>query len=200
METEIYLIRHGSIENPNRIVYGTLPGFHLSEEGRTQVAELASILKSNGIVFDAIYSGPLERTRETAQILINELGDAELVIRDELIDIKGNLQGNSLSVLENVGFDRSLLLENGYEIEDHKLIAERMGLVIDDIRSDHAGRRIAVVTHGDTSRILLWVFQHQDEPTPEKLRDKDYLETAEAVMLTFDENNQFVSYEHIRRT
>ena len=42
--TKIYLIRHGSVENPDDISYGRLP-VPLSETGRQQVKKLCQTLK-----------------------------------------------------------------------------------------------------------------------------------------------------------
>ena len=30
----LHLVRHGEVHNPERVLYGRLPGFHLSDDGR----------------------------------------------------------------------------------------------------------------------------------------------------------------------
>ena len=40
-ETVIHLVRHGQVENPRRVLYGRLPGYHLSLRGRAQANLLA---------------------------------------------------------------------------------------------------------------------------------------------------------------
>ena len=30
----VHLVRHGEVANPDRVLYGRIPGFHLSEPGR----------------------------------------------------------------------------------------------------------------------------------------------------------------------
>ena len=32
--TVVHLLRHGEVSNPRGVLYGRLPGYHLSEEGR----------------------------------------------------------------------------------------------------------------------------------------------------------------------
>ncbi|MDP9227152.1 MAG: histidine phosphatase family protein, partial [Actinomycetota bacterium] len=34
----IHLVRHGQVENPKGVIYGRLPGFHLSERGLQEAA------------------------------------------------------------------------------------------------------------------------------------------------------------------
>jgi broad specificity phosphatase PhoE len=65
-------LRHGRVWNPEGVVYARLPGFHLSEEGRAEVEELARALASAPI--RAVYASPLDRTIETAAILASPHG------------------------------------------------------------------------------------------------------------------------------
>jgi broad specificity phosphatase PhoE len=60
-------IRHAQVSNPDGVVYARLPGFHLSEQGRTDAGELAASLAAARI--SAIHASPLERAVETAEIL-----------------------------------------------------------------------------------------------------------------------------------
>ena len=34
--TTLHLLRHGEVHNPTGVLYGRLPGYHLSERGRAQ--------------------------------------------------------------------------------------------------------------------------------------------------------------------
>ena len=42
--TTLYLVRHGEVHNPTGIIYGRLPGFGLSENGRVQLGHAADLL------------------------------------------------------------------------------------------------------------------------------------------------------------
>ncbi len=33
-QTRVHVVRHGEVHNPDGVLYGRLPGFHLSEAGR----------------------------------------------------------------------------------------------------------------------------------------------------------------------
>ncbi|HUY54345.1 MAG TPA: histidine phosphatase family protein [Candidatus Nanopelagicaceae bacterium] len=65
--TTCYLVRHCDVENPNRVIYGHLPNFGLSEKGRLQGRALASFLSARPV--RAIYASPLQRAQETASLI-----------------------------------------------------------------------------------------------------------------------------------
>lgn len=60
-------IRHAQVWNPEGVVYARLPGFHLSESGRTEAAAVANALATAPVA--AVYASPLERAQEMGQIL-----------------------------------------------------------------------------------------------------------------------------------
>src|SRR5947209_10013798 len=64
-------MRHADVENPNRVLYGHLPGFYLSALGRAQAAAVGQSLRDRGI--RRIVHSPLERARETAEIVNAQL-------------------------------------------------------------------------------------------------------------------------------
>ena len=39
--TVVHLLRHGEVHNPNHVLYGRLPGYHLSANGRLMAAAAA---------------------------------------------------------------------------------------------------------------------------------------------------------------
>src|SRR2546421_47357 len=81
--TRVYLIRHADVENPQRVLYGHLPGFPLSARGREQAAALGRRLRDGGI--RRIFHSPLERAEETARIAAAQLeGAVELIPEFEL--------------------------------------------------------------------------------------------------------------------
>lgn len=50
MRTEVYLIRHGEVENPKKIIYGRTVDVSLNEAGFKQLEDLGKSLKSEGVV------------------------------------------------------------------------------------------------------------------------------------------------------
>lgn len=64
-------MRHADVENPQKVSYGHLPGFHLSALGRAQAAAVGQSLRDRGI--RRILHSPLDRARETAEIVNAQL-------------------------------------------------------------------------------------------------------------------------------
>ena len=63
-QTRVHVMRHGEVHNPGGILYGRLPGFHLSDRGRAQAEAVADALAGRDIV--AVIASPLQRAQETA--------------------------------------------------------------------------------------------------------------------------------------
>src|SRR6266568_3669651 len=63
--TIVHLLRHGEVENPAGIVYGRLPGYHLSANGRAMASAAADYFADRPVV--ALFCSPLERAQETAR-------------------------------------------------------------------------------------------------------------------------------------
>ncbi|MDJ0336360.1 histidine phosphatase family protein [Salinibacterium sp. G-O1] len=60
----IHLVRHGEVYNPDGILYGRIPGYHLSELGHTMAAAAAASLTGHPVA--ALYASPLQRAQESA--------------------------------------------------------------------------------------------------------------------------------------
>ncbi len=67
-ETTVWLVRHGYVHNPNKIIYGRLPRFRLSERG-VEEARAAGRMMSE-MTLHAAYSSPLLRARQTAREIL----------------------------------------------------------------------------------------------------------------------------------
>ena len=92
--THVLVMRHADVENPHRVLYGHLPGFHLSALGRAQAAAVGQSLRDRGI--RRIVHSPLDRARETAEIINAQLpSPVPLIPEPELreADIGRQLQG-----------------------------------------------------------------------------------------------------------
>jgi broad specificity phosphatase PhoE len=68
----LHLVRHGEVDNPRGVLYGRLPGYHLSEVGRVMAKTAADFLAGRDIT--VLRSSPLERAIETAEPIAAELG------------------------------------------------------------------------------------------------------------------------------
>jgi len=89
--TLIYLLRHGKTDDTGHRITGYRSGIHLNDIGRAQAERAAESLCKFPI--RAIYSSPLERTIETAEVLAQRMHLA-IVPQEFLKEIDfGELQG-----------------------------------------------------------------------------------------------------------
>ena len=63
--TTVHLVRHGEVYNPDQVLYGRLPGFHLSDHGRAD-GRARGARPCRGRDVAAVVASPLERAQETA--------------------------------------------------------------------------------------------------------------------------------------
>jgi broad specificity phosphatase PhoE len=63
--TVVHLVRHGEVDNPAGILYGTLPGFALSADGTTMAEQAASALVGRDVAL--VWTSPLQRAVQTAE-------------------------------------------------------------------------------------------------------------------------------------
>ena len=61
--TVVHLLRHGEVHNPQKILYGRLPGYRLSDAGRAMADGIADHLAGSDITYLAASS--LTRAQET---------------------------------------------------------------------------------------------------------------------------------------
>lgn len=90
----VHLVRHGEVYNPDRVLYGRLPGFGLSDRGVEQAKLAAAFLAERDIAY--IVSSPLERAQQTAQPLAGKLG-LPIEIDERLIEADNHLQGKRVA-------------------------------------------------------------------------------------------------------
>lgn len=94
IHTRVHLLRHGEVFNPEKILYGRLPGFLLSELGHKMAVEAAAALTGRDITH--LVSSPLERAQQTAQPLVDQTG-LELAIDDRVIEADNTFEGRAVA-------------------------------------------------------------------------------------------------------
>lgn len=93
--TVVHLVRHGEVYNPQGVLYGRLPDFHLSEDGKLMAKATAGFLAGRDVV--ALRSSPLDRTLETAAPLAAQFG-LEVVTDQRLIEPTNRFEGTTVGV------------------------------------------------------------------------------------------------------
>lgn len=98
LRTEVYLIHHAESTLYDRpdLIAGRCPSATLTTNGQRQARALAVFLNSQGLRFDEVYSSPLERAKQTALFVCQELNilEEKIVWSDELIEMsEGQWEG-----------------------------------------------------------------------------------------------------------
>ncbi|MDA2891776.1 histidine phosphatase family protein [Mycolicibacterium sp. BiH015] len=93
-QTIVHVMRHGEVHNPDKILYGRLPDYHLSERGQAQARAVADWLSLRDITH--VVASPLERAQETAAPIAAHKG---LVVNtdQELIESENIFEGQKVS-------------------------------------------------------------------------------------------------------
>jgi len=88
--TVVHLLRHGEVYNPEGILYGRLPGFGLSEQGRQQAKSVADSLATHDLAH--VVASPLQRAQETARP-VAERHAVEIATDERLIEADNRFEG-----------------------------------------------------------------------------------------------------------
>lgn len=134
----VYFIRHGAVENPQKIEYGRLPGFPLSELGRQEAAKAAGQLMDKGI--EVVYASPLLRTRQTAEVIQKKL-NVPLFYDTLLLEFDaGQDAGMSEAEYNQRGLWRKAL-------ETLEEAGNRIRRFLEKVKKEDRFRTLAVVSH-----------------------------------------------------
>lgn len=93
--TVVHLMRHGEVANPDGILYGRLPGYHLSDLGRRMADRVAEHLSGRDVTH--VVASPLERAQETAEPIAKAHG-LGLATDERLIEADNIFQGKTFGV------------------------------------------------------------------------------------------------------
>lgn len=145
--TVVHLVRHGEVENPKGILYGRLPGYHLSQRGR-EMAELAAHHLAGRDV-TVLVSSPMERAQETAEPLVAAFG-VPLRIDDRLIEAKNAFEGQRFrasKLIVPAVWPRLMNPLRPSWGEPYVQIAARMAAVVEAAREAALGHEAVLVSH-----------------------------------------------------
>jgi broad specificity phosphatase PhoE len=159
--TIVHLLRHGLVENPSGVIYGRLPGYHLSAEGRLMALAAAEFFAERPVV--SLFSSPLERAQETARPVAERLG-LPIVTDERLIESTNHFEGMKFGV-----GDGSLrrpahwpYLINPFRPswgEPYRDVAARMLAMLETARAAAAGAEAVCVSH----QLPIWVARRKAE-------------------------------------
>lgn len=101
-QATVHLLRHGEVHNPDGVLYGRLPEFHLSELGRQMARVLAdhfSERAAEGAKIVHLVASPLTRAQETARPIAEAL-NLDVVTEDRIIEAANYFEGMHVTKAE----------------------------------------------------------------------------------------------------
>ncbi|MBB2989477.1 broad specificity phosphatase PhoE [Mycolicibacterium iranicum] len=148
-QTIVHVMRHGEVHNPEKILYGRLPDYHLSERGQAQAEAVAAWLAWRDITH--VVASPLERAQETAAP-IAAARHLSVNTDDELIESENIFQGQRVSPGDGALRDP----RNWWHLRNPRIpswgepyteIAARMKRAVFRARAAAAGHEAVCVSH-----------------------------------------------------
>lgn len=148
MDTALALIRHGQTDWN---LAGRLQGrtdIELNDTGRDQARAVGREL--SGQRWDLVLASPLGRAQETAALIAAELGIDTGAPVDDLIERGfGPLEGR---IMAEVSDEEAASVED--QTEPRQQVLRRAIPALEKLAEQYAGRRVLVVSHGATMRIV----------------------------------------------
>jgi len=148
--TDLYLVRHGETDwNRQRRLQG-LTDIPLNEIGRAQARATGMLLTRRR--WDAIFSSPLDRARETASIIAAEVGLAEPTLVDALVERNyGQAEGMDWLEVER-RFPHGTVVPGR---ESREQVGARVIPALMELAAERPGDALLVVSHGGAIRAVL---------------------------------------------
>lgn len=159
--TTVHLLRHGEVHNPEGVLYGRLPGYHLSERGQAMAQRIAEFLSddADGPARDiaAVIASPLQRAQETAAPIAAALG-LEVGTDERVIEADNQFEGLTFGI-----GDGSLKhprhwwkVRNPFKPswgEPYHEQADRVLAAVHDAAAANPGRETVIVSH----QLPIWI-------------------------------------------
>lgn len=203
MTTRLYLIRHGATQLTAEDRFSGAANVYLSEQGRGQAERLAQRLADDHIA--AVYTSPLDRTRETAEILARSHG-LDPIPKDGLREIShGHWDGMTRKEVESqfpeeyISWEADPFTFAPEGGESGISVLARALPVIREIVVSHSGRNVVVVSHKATIRLVLSSllgfdgrgYRDRLDQAPACLNILDFRDTVHARLMLFNDISHY---------
>jgi broad specificity phosphatase PhoE len=155
MRTVVHLLRHGEVHNPSGVLYGRMPGYHLSDLGQKMAQRVADSVGDRDITH--VISSPLERAQETAAPLAAARG-VEITTDHRVIESTNVFEGETFGVGDGLLKKPAawVHLWNPFRPswgEPYKQVVARMLAGVYDARDVAAGHEAVIVSH----QLPIWI-------------------------------------------
>lgn len=156
----IIFLRHGQAKNnTERVLAGRTPGVPLTEKGVDQSEQAAKFLEEMNI--SAIYSSPIERAKNTAEIIGKHVS-IDVRIDDRLIELDmGKFTGRPYDEIFSshgnvfMKFYRGELEIAHNGVETFEQVKKRILDIVDHVIENHPDENVVLVTHMDPIKAML---------------------------------------------
>jgi broad specificity phosphatase PhoE len=155
--TVVHVLRHGEVFNPEKILYGRLPGYLLSDLGTKMALAASDSLAGRDVTH--VVASPLERAQQTAEPFAKQFG-LEVATDDRLIESDNFFEGKRVSVGDGVLRNPRYWarLWNPFRPswgEPYREIAERMLAAVHAAREAAEGHEAVCVSH----QLPIWTLR-----------------------------------------
>jgi broad specificity phosphatase PhoE len=156
-KTVVHMLRHGEVFNPDKVLYGRLPGFRLSEMGVQMAKAAATALAGHDVTY--LVASPLERAQQTAEPFAAEFG-LPVAIDDNLIETANFFEGKRVAVGDGALRDPKnwWVLRNPVTPswgEPYAQVAKRMFDALRSARERAEGHEAVCVSH----QLPIWMLR-----------------------------------------
>jgi broad specificity phosphatase PhoE len=156
-QTVVHVMRHGEVHNPDKILYGRLPGFRLSADGEAMAEKAAAWFAGRDITH--LVASPLERAQQTAQPIARTL-ELPVGTDDRLIEAGNAFEGLRVGVGDGVlrAPQHWWKLRNPFRPswgEPYVEIAARMLAAVEAARDAARGSEAVLVSH----QLPIWTLR-----------------------------------------
>lgn len=156
--TIVHLVRHGVTEHTGHKLSGWMEGLHLTEEGLGQAETAATWLSD--VRFKAIYSSPLERCYETAEIIARRHRGLKVKKLKAMGEVDyGRWTDRSLKILSKTKlwstvqrFPSQVRFPDG---ETLRAVQARAVDAVEELVTRHPKQHICCATHADVIKLVV---------------------------------------------
>jgi len=159
--TIVHLFRHGEVYNPEKILYGRLPGYHLSDLGVKMAQAGADWMAGRDVTY--VVASPLERAQQTAEPFAKEFG-LPIAVDPNLIESANHFEGQRVAVGDGALREPRnwWVLRNPFRPswgEPYTEIASRMFDALMAARANAEGHEAVCVSH----QLSIWTLRRYAE-------------------------------------
>ena len=176
---DIFVVRHTEYDNPQNIYPGRLP-LALSPAGRKLAIKIGQWFKKRGYINLPIYSSPVARTLQTAEIIACDT-ESTVGVDERLTEIWYSWAGEP--IVEALGSQEYYAKPNQEKPKD---VLNRIKQVFSE--KLNIGEDCIIVTHGDPATYLYYNIKHGWIPDRLEIH-KEYIQLGEIIRYTYKNKN-----------